>query len=291
MMPAMNRFSLKPLADRLHAFGHFLKGVFERFFADHCPTNASAMAFTTVLAMVPLVTVTFSTLSMFPVFEHWAGDLESFVYENFVPATGDVVRARLSEFSEKTGRLTAVGLAMLIASALLLLVTVEETFNAIWRVKRGRRVVQRILAYWAMLTLGPVLIGASLSVTSYLVSSALSDPEVATARSVFLSWVPLLFEVLAFFLLYTVMPNRAVRLWHGLVGGLAAALLFEITKKGFTVFVLNVTSYEIIYGALATIPIFLIWVWLSWLVVLVGAEITAALGDRDLDADDPPGPD
>lgn len=260
----------------------FTKRVWYRFFDDHVQTNAAALAFTTILALVPAAAVTFSMLSVFPVFEQWSVELENFVYQNLVPAAGDVVQTQLQEFISHTARLTAFSLFFLLISALLLLFTIEETLNKIWRVEDSRSLIQRILSYWAVLTLAPLLMGASLSLTSYIVSTALEgEGDVAQARSIFLAVLPFLFVVLAFVLLYMAVPNKPIKFRHALVGGVTAALLFELTKRAFTWYVSNFHSYEVIYGALSSIPIFLIWVYVSWLVVLVGAEVTAVLGEAD----------
>ncbi len=230
---------------------------------------------------MPLVAVVFGSLSMFPVFGGWAEALQEFIYRNFVPAAGDVIFAHLERFAGSAGELTAVGLAALVVSALLLLATIEEAFNDVWHVHKGRSLSQRVLAYWTVLTLGPLLMGASLSVTSYLFSFSLAPDQMmlAKAQSMFLRLLPFVFEVLAFTLLYLVVPNRSVRPRVALLGGVVAALLFEATKRGFALFVLNYTSYQIIYGALAAIPIFLIWIYLSWLVILVGAEFAVTASE------------
>ena len=256
----------------------FIRRVWHRFFDDHVQTNAAALSFTTVLALVPAAAVTFSMLSVFPVFEEWSQELERFVYSNLVPAAGELVQSHLQEFVGQTGRLTAFGLLFLVVSALLLLFTIEETLNKIWRVEHSRSLLHRILSYWAVLTLAPLLMGASLSMTSYLVAQAFDgDGAVALARNWFLGILPFLFEVLAFVLLYMAVPNKPIRLLHACAGGATAALLFELTKQAFTWYITNFHSYEVIYGALSSIPIFLLWVYLSWLVVLVGAEVTAVL--------------
>ncbi len=254
--------------------------VWRHFIDDGFPRDAAALAYATLLALVPLAAVVFSALSMFPVFEEWALMLEQFVYQNFVPAAGDVIQEHLQRFTEHTGKLTAIGSVFLVVGAVLLLFTIEETFNEIWHVKEGRRMSQRVLSYWAVLTLGPLLIGASLSLTSYLISLTLSSDRavLAQAQSYALSALPFVFEVLAFLILYMVVPNCIVRFRDALVGGIAAAILFEISKRGFAWFVLNFASYQVIYGALATIPIFLIWIYISWLVVLVGAAVVVVLG-------------
>ena len=251
-----------------------LRNIARRCFEDNCQSNAASLSFTTVLALVPLVAVVFSSLSAFPVFEEWSSGLEDFIYDNFVPAAGEVVRNYLSQFRAQAGKLTAVGLAFLIVSALMLLFTIEETFNKIFRVRRRRSLIQRVVAYWAVLTLGPLLIGASLSLSSYLISLAASE---AATQSAILRWLPFVFEVMAFLLLYVVVPNREIPIRNAFVGAVVGAVLFEAAKSGFAYYVVNFRSYEVIYGALATIPIFLIWIYVSWLVILLGAVVVAVL--------------
>ncbi|MDH3638528.1 MAG: YihY family inner membrane protein [Gammaproteobacteria bacterium] len=260
----------------------FFAAVGRRFLADRCLRSASALSFTTVLSLVPLVAVVFGSMSMFPVFGKWGEALQGFIYRNFVPAAGDVIFSHLERFAGTAGQLTTIGLVALVLSALLLLVTIEEAFNDVWRVHKGRSLVQRVLAYWTVLTLGPLLMGASLSLTSYLLSLSLIPDQamLVKAHSIFLRLLPFVFEVLAFTLLYLVVPNCSVRPRDAFWGGVVAALLFEITKRGFALFVLNYSNYQIIYGALAAIPIFLIWIYLSWLVILIGAEFAVTASGR-----------
>ncbi len=273
---------------RPHKSQMLLSRIWRHFIDDGFPRNAAALAYATLLALVPLAAVAFSALSMFPVFEEWASMLEEFVYKNFVPAAGDVIKQHLQRFTEHTGKLTAIGSLFLLVGALLLLFTIEETFNVIWHVKEGRRMSQRVLSYWAVLTLGPLLIGASLSLTSYLISLTLNSEQavLAQAQSYVLAALPFVFEALAFVILYMVVPNCVVRFRDAFIGGIVAAVLFEISKRGFAWFVLNFASYQVIYGALATIPIFLLWIYISWLVVLVGAAVAVVLGRPPLQLED-----
>jgi membrane protein len=244
---------------------------------------ASALAFTTLLALVPLVTVVFSMLSLFPVFEQWSGALEAFLFQNFVPAAGDTVKSHLHQFSDQAGKLTAVGLVFLLLSSLLLLATIEDAFNDIWRVQRGRVLFQRLLVYWAVLSLGPLLIMVSLSMSSTLLSlKVFSDQSlIADARGFLLRYLPLLFELGAYVLFFKAIPNTEVKLRHALIGGAVATVLFELAKLGFAYYILSFRSYELIYGALSTIPIFFVWVYLSWVVMLVGAVITSTLKTQE----------
>jgi len=253
--------------------------VVKHFRSDRCLRVASALSFTTLLALVPLVTVIFSMFSLFPVFDKWALEVQSFLFQNFVPAAGETVRQYLAEFSSKAGRLTAVGLVVLLLSALLLLSTIEDAFNDIWRVKKGRAVFLRLLTYWAVITLGPMLMVVSLSMSSTLLSlKVISDQSlIATATGLFLSYMPVLFEFVCYVLFYKAIPNTEVKLRHAVIGALVATLFFELAKYGFALYILNFKSYQLIYGALATIPIFFVWVYVSWIVMLVGAVLAAVL--------------
>ena len=262
--------------------------VFRRFNEDRCFRVASALSFTTVLALVPLVTVIFSMLSLFPVFEKWSGSLENFMFNNFVPAAGDVVKGYLHEFSDSAGKLTVVGLLFLLISSLFLLSTIEDAFNDIWRVRKGRKVFQRLMVYWAVITLGPMLIIMSLSMSSTLLSMSVFSTQsiVAGLTQFLLRYLPILLELGAFMLFYHAIPNVDIRFRHAFIGGIIATVLFELAKLGFGYYILNFNSYQLIYGALATIPIFLLWVYLSWLVLLIGALVAAVYHDKTRPIDD-----
>ena len=253
-----------------------------RLSQGHYFREASALSFSTVLALVPLFAVVFSALSLFPIFQTWSGAIQEFIYQNFVPQLGDQIRHYIDEFNANTGQLTVWGLVFLLVTALTLLATVEDAFNDIWHVEKGRSIGHRILVYWAMLTLGPILIAASLSLSSYMWSLAhFTDPDIVSSlKGSLLSYLPILLELAAFVLLYFSVPNCEVRFGHALIGGLVAAVFFELAKFGFGQYLSHVKSYQLIYGALALLPVFLIWIYLSWLVVLIGAYITAAFGER-----------
>ncbi|MDP6399368.1 MAG: YihY family inner membrane protein [Arenicellales bacterium] len=243
------------------------------------PSVASALAFTTVLALVPLLTVVFAILSMFPFFFEWRDEIETFLYNNLVPATGDVVKTYLQDFAGQAGTLTGLGLAALLVTALLLLSTIEDAFNNIWNIQRGRTVSQRLLLYWAMLTLGPVLMVTSLALTTYLGSSVLSAwiPAGHGVAAAALKVLPVFLEGVGFFLMYLIVPSCTVRLRSAVGGAVVALALFELTKFGFAIFIANFNTYQIIYGAMWSIPVFLLWIYLSWLVTLLGGCISAEM--------------
>nr|VFJ63414.1 MAG: YihY family inner membrane protein [Candidatus Kentron sp. DK] len=258
----------------------FLEHLFRHFIDDRCPESASALAYTSLLALVPLMAVGFSLFAAFPAFEGVTEKVQGFIFGNFVPARGEVVEAYLRGFVEKASALTLSGLVGLLATALLAMATIERTFNAIWKVRRRRNLVDTFMVYWAVLTVGPLLIGISLAITSYVASLPLFS-EAARGLGgpgIFIKTLPFLATTLAFALLYAVVPYQRVPSRHAVAGGVAAAILFELAKKGFAFFVTQFPTYEVIYGAIAALPIFLVWIYLSWLIILFGAEITYCLG-------------
>lgn len=274
-------------ADYAVQLWRFARLLGRRYGDDRLNRVAQSLSYTTLLALVPFTTVAFAILSVFPVFEEWMATIQTFIYRHFVPASGDTVQYYLQQFSQKSAQLTAIGLLFLIVTALMLMETIEYTFNEIWRVQQKRKALYRFLTYWAILTLGPILLAVSLSLTSYVVSLPLFEKTMGgSVRAFFLNSLPFLFEVLAFTLLYLAVPNTHVRWRHALVGSVLTAVLFEMAKWGFAYFVVHFSSYQLVYGAIATLPVFLIWIYLSWMVVLLGAELvaTAPVWGR-LDAD------
>ncbi len=258
----------------------FSKLLVSRFVADQGLPSAAALTFTTLLSIVPLMTVVLAIFAAFPVGDRVVIQLQDFIFNNFLPASGQVVQEYLNQFSKKAAGMTGPGLGFLIVVALLMMANIERAFNTIWRVEKKRRPLNRFMVYWAILTLGPLLIGLSVAVTSYLVSiplfsDAASRLEVGSRLFLFM---PLIASAIAFSLLYLVVPNQRVPVWHAITGGLLAALLFEVAKRGFAYYITNFPTYETIYGALAVIPLFLVWVYLSWVITLLGAEFSCCLG-------------
>lgn len=253
--------------------------VMRRFRSDRLPRHASALAFSSLLALAPMMAIALSMLSLFSSFEDMSGSVETFIYQFLVPAAGDDVKLYLDQFASRAGKLTAVGAGAFLLTALLLLSNIESSFNDIWRIEEGRNLGQKLTVYWAMVTLGPLLMGASLTMSTYFLSLTAFTGQAATIGT-FL--IPVLLESMAFLLLYLVMPNVRVSLMHGLVGALVASFLFEVTKRAFATYVGNFANYEVVYGALAALPIFLIWVYLSWVVTLIGAAVVAVLQQKKL---------
>ena len=256
-----------------------IRRILARIKTERLPSVASALAFTTLLALVPLLTVMFAILSMIPFLVEWRDEIETLLYSNLAPATGDAVQTYLREFAGQAGSLTGLGLAGLLVTALLLLSTIEDAFNQIWSVAKGRTLSQRLLLYWAMLTLGPILMVISIAVTTYLGSNVLGQWVSAASgpHEVLLGALPVLLQALGFFLMYLIVPSCPVRPRSALVGAVVTLALFELTKFGFVIFISNFDTYQIIYGAMWSIPVFLLWIYLSWLVILLGACISAEI--------------
>ncbi len=261
---------------RWQRFLAFLAGHFR---ANFSLRTAAALSYTTLLSLVPLLTVMFSVVSAFPVFDEVVTRLQDYIFRNFVPASGQVVQSYIQQFLRQSARLTGPGIVFLVLVAVMLMDTIDGVLNGIWKVRRRRRWLAQFLVYWSVLTLGPLLLAVSIVVTSYLVSLSLLtgvDPG-GTLQGLLLSVMPFLSIMVALTLLYVLVPNRSVPLRHGLTGAAVAAILFELAKRGFTLYVANVPTYATIYGALAVIPLFLVWIYVSWVVVLLGAELTYCL--------------
>jgi membrane protein len=258
----------------------FFRLLLHHFKQDVVVQHVAALTYTTLLSLVPLMTVMLALFSVFPASERISQQVEDFLFQNFVPAAGEAVQQYLRDFSQKAGKLTGVGFAFLIVVALMLMSNIDKAFNTIWHVRRKRSAVAKFTVYWAILSLGPLLIAFSVGVTSYLVSIPLfsEDETVMLVRTRLFSLMPIVISAFAFTLLYALVPNRNVPLRHAIVGGVLAAMLFELAKRGFALYVTAFPTYETIYGALAAVPIFLIWIYLSWLVTLLGAEFTYCLG-------------
>lgn len=251
----------------------FVIFLYRRFDSDRCLMTATALSYTTLLSLVPLLVVVFSIISAFPVFETVIGTMQDYIFRNFLPAAGETIQSYMTNFMARAGTLTGVGIATLVVTALMLMNTIDAALNRIWRVHRTRPVVAKMATYWATLTLGPMLLAVSVLATSYLVTlSKLGDVAGALLR-----FMPFLSTCLALTLLYVLVPNRSVPLRYGLVSAVAASVLFEIAKAGFAHYVAAGPVYTTIYGALATIPLFLVWIYLSWAIVLLGAEFNYCL--------------
>jgi membrane protein len=253
--------------------------VFRRFYEERGLQTAGSLTYTSLLSLVPLFTVALAVATAFPVFDEAMDALQEFVLENFLPdARGvETIAGQITSFTRNAGRLTAIGLAFFFVTAVMLMMTIDVSLNRLFRVQRRRPLMQQVLIYWAVLTLGPVLIGASLSMTSFAVGESLGWLQLGFVADLVLRVLPFVFTCAALTLLYSVVPYRSVKPRDALIGGVVAGLAFELAKRGFAIYLARFPTYTLIYGAFATIPIFLVWLYVSWVVVLAGATLTAML--------------
>ncbi len=250
-----------------------------RFLEDGGAGTAAALSYTSLLALVPLLAITFAVMSAFDAFAGLEEIIQEQLLAAMVPEVASTISQHLGVFIDNARRMTGAGILGLAVTAVLLLNTIYEAFNEIWRVRDTRPVALRVLVYWALLTLGPLMIGASLSMSGYAfaVVQEAGIEDYAEPLISLTGTLPFLLSAVGFTLLFILVPNRSVRPRDALIGALVAALLFEALKKGFGLYLEHFPSYQAIYGALAVLPIFLLWIYLSWSVLLFGAEITAAL--------------
>ena len=250
-----------------------------RLHKDNLTQVAASLTFTTVLAVVPLLAVILSLFTAFPIFQDFQLALEDFLANNLMPvAVADNIMSYLNTFAQQARSMTTVGAIFLIVTSILLMKTIDEALNAIWKVRKQRPLSKRILVYWALLTIGPLMLGASLWASSYITRAQFGlVAELGVLQNIIATVLPLLTSIIGFTLLYYTVPNRIVHWRDAFIGGLTAAVVLELMKTGFAYYISNFPSYTLIYGTFAAIPLFLLWIYLSWLVVLLGASIAAIL--------------
>ena len=255
--------------------------VWERVSEERLLDTAASLTFSTLLALVPLVTIALTVFSAFPVFASLTDHIKDFLLANLVPeAASKVITVYGRQFVENAARLTVFGIIGLAITAVLVMQTMLDAFNRIWRVRRPRSLPVRIALYWAVLTVGPILVGGSLSVTSWLLALSGDLGQVAPGmQGMLLKGLPFVLTMLALAFIYTMVPNRSIALRDAFVGGVLAALVFEVLKVGFTRYLALFPTYTLVYGTFASFPVFLLWIYLSWLIVLCGAVVVAVLPD------------
>ncbi len=249
----------------------------QRFREDRLGLTAGSLTFTTLIALVPLLTVTLALFTAFPMFNTFQGALERLFLQNLVPDTiARPVLSALSQFAGKASRMGALGLAALAVTALALMLTIDRTLNAIWRVRRTRPLAQRLLVYWAALTVGPLILGASLTLTSTVLYAGRGwMGAIPGGFGLLLDVVQFVLLVLAVTCLFHFVPNTEVRWRHALAGGLFVGVAIEVAKNGLAWYVATVPTLTSIYGAFSILPILLLWVYLLWVAVLLGAVVAA----------------
>jgi membrane protein len=256
-----------------------IRFIVARFVQDRCAETAASLTFTTLLSLVPMVTIALTMFSTFPVFEDFSALIKNFLMQNLMPENaGKIITQYMQQFAESATRLTTMGIVFLAVTAMLMMLTIDKEFNVIWRVTRPRPLVKRLIVYWAVLTLAPLLIGASLSLTSWLVGLSMGYAKHIPLFGIgVLKILPVLFTTMAFALMFRLVPNRHVPRAHALTGAIVAAIVFESMNHMFGYYVSHFPTYKLVYGAFASVPIFLMWIYISWLSILLGAVIAASL--------------
>lgn len=260
---------------RAASFGRF---VLRRFLDDRLFEAAGALSYTTAFALVPLTMVVFGVLSAFPVFDAWSERLSSFIFANFVPRAAQAVSGYLTDFSSNTKSLTAAGALALIVSLLVTLSSVEAIFNRIWRVPTARPKVGRFLVYWTVLTLGTLVAAASVALSTRFFALAIFETQAGRwLEALLLRLAPMAIELLAFAAVFRLVPHRTVAWRHAFAGALLSVVLFEAVKSGLGLYLGSFDSYQKIYGAIALVPIVMLWIYLSWVSILFGASFASSM--------------
>ena len=260
---------------RMGTFARFLA---KRFLDDRLFQAAAALAYTTVFALVPLAMVVFGVLSAFPVFNEWSDQLSDYIFSNFVPSAASSVSGYLKQFSASAGKLTAAGVIALVVSLLITLNSVEATFNRIWRVGTSRPQLSRFLVYWTVLTLGALVAAASLAISvRFFALPVFATSGGKILQTLSLTLAPILIEFAAIAAIYRVVPHRTIKLRYAVAGALLATVLLELIKWALGVYLGSFNSYQNIYGQVAVLPILLLWIYLGWIAILLGASFASAI--------------
>ncbi|WMS87421.1 YihY family inner membrane protein [Pleionea litopenaei] len=266
------------MEEKLVWLKQFVLFTVERFSKDRCPSIAAELTVTSLLSLVPLMTVIVALLSLFPQFQSMESEVQGFIFRNLMPESSEAIQTYVNQYVKNTQGLTSVGTVVLVLTSLMLMRTIDKSFNHIWQVKTKAAPVRVFLVYWAVLTMGPLLLAFSLGVSSYFASLPLVSDVVHQQANLINRIIPMAMAFIAFTVMFIAVPNRSVKIKHALVAALITSLLFELAKYGFGVFVKQFSTYQLIFGALAAVPLFLIWMQLSWMILLIGAEICHALG-------------
>ena len=275
-LDSLNRWSER-LRDpaRARTFGRFLA---KRFLADNLFGAAASLSYTTVFALVPLAMVVFGVLSAFPVFNEWKDQLSGYIFSNFVPTAASSLEKYIDRFTENAGHLTIAGVIALVISLLVTLTSVESTFNHIWRVSSSRPKLSRFLVYWTVLTLGALVAVASLALSArFFELPMFATAEGQVLQAFALNVTPVFIEFLAITAIYRVVPHRTISLRYAVAGALLATVLLELVRWGLGIYLSSFDGYQKIYGALASVPIFLLWIYLGWVSILLGASFASSM--------------
>jgi len=266
------------LTQTLGEFWRRLRYFVSRFSADRCSENSAALTYMSLFALVPLLTVLYTMASAIPAFQGAEEQMQAILFTHLMPDSSSEIEGYLNDFSAQAKNLTGPGIAFLLVTAILMLRNIEKAFNMIWRTREHRGALSSFLLYWAVLTLTPITIGVALGLGTYLssFSHALDNLDVIGARAFLLKSAPLLLSTAGFSLVYAAVPNCRVPFKHALIGGFLASLAFHLARAIFTDLVVG-SSITFIYGAFAAVPLFLLWIYLSWNIVLMGGILVHSL--------------
>lgn len=253
---------------------HILVASLRRLVIDNHMQRAASLSYTTLLSLVPLISTSVSLLAIFPFFNHFVDAAQNYLQENFLPASSGAISTQLQGFVAHATHLPVLSILSLVVTSILLMLTVEDSLNAICHASKKKKKI-RVLLYWLALVSMPLFIGAGLLLSSYLFSLSWFGgvAEAIGIKIYLLASLPLLINTIILTFLYRIVPNYHISWRKALLGGFVAAVLFEIAKRGFGIYIAHFSDYQLIYGALATIPIFLVWIYLSWLIILYGMLI------------------
>ena len=275
----LNRY-LKNLPFLEKTWFQFIVFVLRRFEADRCREQAGGLTYTTLFAVVPMLTVFLVIISSIKALEPARQQLQQLIYSNFLPKSTIAFDKALNAFTDKSSNLTIIGVLFLFVTTVLMLTSIENVFNRIWRVKETRTGLVGFMRYWTIISLGPIILGSAFVLSSTVASMNILSNNFAGYQldGSFLLWlISFLLTIVGFFILYWTIPNRSVPILSAVIAGCFSATVFEILKRFFGWVMSNFTSYEIVYGAFAAVPIFLLWIYLSWNIILLGVEVSYAL--------------
>ena len=266
--------------------GKFLRYLGHRIVKDKLTNIAATLTLTSLLSMIPLLAVVFTFMAAMPITQNLGNYIQEFIFNNFVPAVSYNMEQAVLGFVQKASSMQPLGFSFLVITVIMLLRTIDRGFNQIWRTRQRRKAIIAFLIYWLLLILGPLFLGMSIALTSYFTSILIltdTGRQIGAQLTIVLPW---LLTTIGLAIIYMIIPNTKVRFLHSIIGAMVAGFLFELAKKLFTTYVTSFPLQEIIFGALSVVPLFLIWVYLSWLVILLGAEVCHGLENFTPDRDD-----
>lgn len=264
--------------NKINMLGKLIKTVGQKFYMEGYFGQAASLAYTTLFSLVPLLAVSFAIFAAFPVFNDISAKIQQLIFDNFVATSAQTIHDYIFSFISQTAHLSVIGMVFLLVTAVLLVFSMESTFNAIWKVQERRHGGAAFLLYWGIITLIPIFV----AMIAMILSSVMEFPllEVPVVKIIMLIVLPYVATFVAFFLLYFALPNCKVPLGSAALGGLVATILFGFAKYGFAIYVTTFANYKLIYGALAIVPIFLMWLYIVWLIILFGAVIGQVIAEK-----------